>query len=109
MPIPAVRRSRHRPHLVLAIALAVLGLVASADVARAQGREFAGTVVSIGGSSLTVEDRRGERVTFAKGDDTVVEGKGGWGALASGDRVIVKWSLADGPRRAQRVIVLGGR
>jgi len=94
--------------LAAVLAFAVLAFAVQADPARAQGRDFAGTVVSIAGKSIVVEDRRGERVSFAGAADTVVEGKKGWGALAEGDRVIVKWSLSDGPRRADRVIVLGG-
>jgi len=86
--------------------LALLLALAAPDTARAQRREFAGTVVSTGGT-LVVENRRGERVGFSRGPDTVVEGKGGWSALAVGDRVIVRWSLSDGPRRAHEVIVLG--
>ena len=90
------------------VALAALLLFALAAVdAAAQGREFAGRIVSVGGDSLVVEDRRGERASFVRGAKTAVEGKSGWDALATGDTVIVKWQLGDGPRKALRVIVLG--
>jgi len=90
------------------IALAAL-LLTSIVAARAvaQGREFAGQVVQIGGHTLVVEDRRGDRASFERGDKTVVDGKGGWDALANGDSVIVKWQLGNGPRIAYRVTVLG--
>jgi Domain of unknown function (DUF5666) len=91
---------------VVLAALALLGL-AVAGPAAAQGREFAGTIESVDAGAIAVVDRRGERLSFGRDDATAVEGKGGWNALAPGDRVIVKWSLDDGPRRAQRVIVLG--
>jgi hypothetical protein len=89
------------------VALAALTLVvgvAMAEVADAQTREFVGKVVSAG-ASLTVEDRRGERVSFTRTEKTVVEGRSGWGAIAVGDLVLVRWTLAEG-RKARRVIVL---
>lgn len=95
--------------LIRQVALAALTLVvgiATAEVAGAQAREFVGTVVSAGGA-LTVEDRRGERVTFSRTKKTVVEGRAGWSAIAVGDRVLVRWVIAEG-REARRVIVLGG-
>jgi hypothetical protein len=99
---------RHRTGRVAVLAATLFAVLAGADTERGQGREFNGTVLSIDGGAMVVEDRRGERVTFNRGEDVAVEGKSGWGAIARGDRVIVKWSLSDGPRRAQRVIVLGG-
>jgi hypothetical protein len=90
--------------------LALVALLLTAAVAEraiAQGREFAGQVVQISATTLVIEDRRGERASFERGTKTVVEGKSGWEALASGDSVIVKWQLGDGPRIAYRVTVLG--
>jgi len=90
------------------LALVALLLTAVfAERAVAQGREFAGQVVQISGSTLVVEDRRGERASFERGDKTVVDGKSGWDALSTGDSVIVQWKLGNGPRKAHRVIVLG--
>jgi len=101
MPTP-VRRG-------CATALAVLALLGLAfgGPAAAGGREFAGTIESVSAGAVSVVDRRGEKLSFQRDDATSVEGKGGWDALAAGDRVIVKWSLDEGPRRALRVIVLG--
>jgi hypothetical protein len=86
--------------------LALLMSLIAAEHAFAQGREFAGQVVQIGGGTLVVEDRRGERASFERGTKTVVEGKSGWDALVTGDSVIVKWQLGNGPRIAYRVTVL---
>jgi hypothetical protein len=89
------------------VALAALTLVfgvVMGEVADAQAREFVGKVVS-SGATLTVEDRRGERLGFTRTEKTVVEGRSGWSAIAVGDQVLVRWVLADG-RMARRVIVL---
>jgi hypothetical protein len=101
-----VSKNMHIRTVALAALVIAIG-VATAPLAGAQGREFAGTVVSVSGNSIEVEDRRGDRGRFARSEGTTVEGKPGWSAIAAGDRVIVKWSLSDGPRHARRVIVLG--
>ncbi len=91
-------------------ALAVLALLAPlflAERADAQYREFVGRVVSIDAQSLVVKDRRGNKVSFARADHTAVEGnKSAWDAIATGDKVIVRWKLTDGT--LWRVIVLEG-
>ena len=89
--------------VVLAAAMLVVG-IATAEVAAAQAREFAGKVVSAG-PTLTVEDRRGDRVAFTRTEQTIVTGRPSWDAIAVGDRVIVRWILAEG-RKARRVVVL---
>lgn len=88
------------------LGLSVLVLLAAAP-ATAQVREFNGKVVGVSGGSLSVESRRGETLTFAKGPATKVQGKPGWGALAVGDRVLVRWQLQG--RVAQTVVVLPSR
>ncbi|MEM7411979.1 MAG: hypothetical protein AAF430_17250 [Myxococcota bacterium] len=92
----------------VALGLSCLLLVL-AHPAQAQVREFNGTVVSASGSTLAVQSRRGETLTFTKGPSTRVEGKSGWGALAAGDRVLVRWQLQGGPRVVQSVVVLPSR
>jgi len=96
MPIRLTRR--------LALAVLTLVVVATAEVAGAQAREFTGTVVSAG-ATITVEDRRGDRVSFTGTDQTIVKGRPGWNAISVGDRVIVRWVLEEG-RKARRVVVL---
>jgi Domain of unknown function (DUF5666) len=102
MPTPS-RRGR----AALALTALVLVALVGGGPAAAQEREFAGTIESVGAAEIAVVDRSGDRLSFQRDAATQVEGKAGWQALAPGDRVIVKWSLGDGPRRAQRVIVLG--
>lgn len=90
------------------VALAALTLavgIATAEVAGAQAREFTGTVVSAG-ATITVEDRRGDRISFTGTEQTIVKGRPSWDAIAVGDRVIVRWVLEEG-RKARRVVVLG--
>ncbi len=93
---------------LLAFAALVLPL-ALAESAHAQNREFAGRVVSITAQAIEVKDRRGDKVTFGREQQTAVEGKDTWEAIAPGDEVIVRWKMGDGT--ARRVIVLesGGK
>ena len=90
-------------------ALALLALLSPlwlADHAAAQRRDFVGRVVSISAETLAVKDRRANIVTFTRAENTVVEGKSGWEALAAGDKVLVRWNLGSGIVR--RVVVLEG-
>jgi hypothetical protein len=91
------------PHRLLVISVTLVAL-AAADAARAQSREFAGRVVSISATAIEVKDRRGEKASFARGAETVVEGAPSWEAIAPGDSVLVRWKLGDGS--IWRVIVL---
>lgn len=86
--------------------LALLSPLWLADHATAQRRDFVGRVVSISAQSLVVKDRRGNAVTFTRADNTVVEGKSGWEAIAAGDKVLVRWNLGSG--LARQVVVLEG-
>jgi hypothetical protein len=87
--------------LAILVLLSPLWLAQHAD---AQHREFAGRVVSVSPQSITVKDRRGNAVSFARSAQTAVDGKSGWEAIAAGDQVIVGWKLGDGT--ARRVIVI---
>ena len=90
-------------------ALALLVLLSPlwlADPAAAQRRDFVGRVLSVRAQSLVVKDRRGNAVTFVRAENTVVEGKSGWEALAAGDKVLVRWNLGSGI--ARQVVVLEG-
>lgn len=86
--------------------LALLSPLWLAEHADAQRRDFVGRVVSIGAQSLVVKDRRGNAVTFARAENTVVEGKSGWEAIVAGDKVLVRWNLGSGI--ARQVVVLEG-
>jgi hypothetical protein len=90
-------------------ALALLVLLSPlwlADHAAAQRRDFVGRVVSVSAQSLEVKDRRGNKYTFVRAENTVVEGKSGWDALVAGDKVLVRWNLGSGIVR--QVVVLEG-
>jgi hypothetical protein len=74
------------------------------EQAEAQRRDFVGRVQSVSAESIAVKDRRGNVMSFARAENTQVEGKS-WEAIAQGDEVLVRWNLGSGV--ARRVIVLG--
>jgi hypothetical protein len=85
-------------------------LIAAAPAAGQPLREFAGDVAAVSGKSLAVENRMGDRRSFAGGGKTPVSGaRTRWADLQKGDRVIVSWSLDDQPAKARRVRVTGTR
>jgi hypothetical protein len=86
--------------------LALLSPLWLADPAHAQRRDFVGRVVTIDPQSLVVKDRRANIATFTRAENTVVEGKSGWEAIAVGDKVLVRWNLGSGIVR--HVVVLEG-
>jgi hypothetical protein len=90
-------------------ALALLALLSPlwlSERADAQRRDFVGRVVSIDEQSLAVKDRRGNELTFVRADNTVVEGRSDWPAIAPGDKVLVRWNLTT--KIAREVVVLEG-
>ena len=90
-----------------AVALGVvLSSLWAADPAAAQRRDFVGRVVSIDAQSLQVKDRRGNALTFVRAENTVVEGRDDWQAIAAGDKVLVRWNLTTGI--ARQVVVIEG-
>jgi len=90
-----------------AVALVVLlSPLWAADPAVAQRRDFVGRVVSIDAQSLAVKDRRGNALTFVRAENTVVEGRNDWQAIAPGDKVLVRWNLTTGI--ARHVVVIEG-
>ena len=86
--------------------LALLSPLWLADHADAQRRDFVGRVLSVSPQSLEVKDRRGNAVTFTRGENAVVEGKSCWEAIVAGDKVLVRWNLGTGI--ARQVVVLEG-
>jgi hypothetical protein len=76
-------------------------------VASAQMREFTGKVDKISKKKIFVDNRMGDKVSFARLDDTVVEGeKTSWEEIKKEDWVSVSWKFIDKPRKAYKVIVL---
>ncbi|MHC4220351.1 MAG: hypothetical protein ACYSU7_18055 [Planctomycetota bacterium] len=86
--------------LLLALALAAPAM------AGGPYREFSGKVDRINKEKLIVDNRMGDKVTFIKVDETVVQGeKTSWGKLKKEDWVTVSWKMMDKPRKAYIVQV----
>ena len=80
--------------------------LAFASAASAQMREFSGKVDKISSKKLFVDNRMGDKVSFIKADDVVVEGeKTEWDKIKKNDWVTVSWKFIDKPRKAYKVVV----
>jgi hypothetical protein len=90
------------------IALAALIVpLAMPGAAAAQMREFAGKIDKIDAKKVIVDNRKGDKVSFDKVGETVVEGeKTDWAALKKNDWVSVSWKMVDKPRKAYKVHVM---
>ena len=90
------------------IALIAMALpLAMPSVAVAQYREFTGKVDKISKKKLIVDNRMGDKVSFEKVDETVVEGeKTDWEKVKKNDWVAVSWKMIDKPRKAYKVLVM---
>jgi hypothetical protein len=90
--------------------LALLLAVGFSTSASAQMREFIGQIDKINNKKLIVDNRMGDKVSFERVDDTVVEGeKSSWDDLGKKDWVIVSWKFIDKPRKAYKVTVIPPR
>ena len=88
---------------LLAVALATVG----AASASAQMREFTGKVDAITEKKIIIDNRQGDKVSFNKVEETVVEGeKTAWSDIKKGDWATVEWKFVDKPRKAYRVTVI---
>jgi hypothetical protein len=88
---------------LLAFALALVG----AASASAQTREFTGKVDSVSEKKIIIDNRQGDKVSFNKLDETVVEGeKTAWAEIKKGDWATVEWKFVDKPRKAYKVTVI---
>jgi hypothetical protein len=98
-------RESFRTAFLLALALALAGLLATA--ASAQFRDFAGTIQKVSKKELMVDNRMGDKLKFKPADDVKVsgEGKDAWDQLKKGDWVSVSWKMMDKPRIAYEVKV----
>jgi len=92
-----------------AIALALAALAPT--VASAQMREFTGRIDKINDKKMIVDNRKGDKVSFVRVDETVVEGEGksSWDALEEKDWVVVSWKFVDKPRKAYKIVVIPSR
>ena len=94
--------------------IAMLTLVASilwTASASAQTREFVGKLDSVSEKKVIVDNRKGDKISFSKTDETTVEGEGKtkWDELKKNDWVTVHWMMKDNPRKAYKVIVMPPR
>jgi hypothetical protein len=92
--------------IVVAAAFFVVAL-AGPSVVSAQMREFGGRIDKISKKKLIVDNRMGDKVSFIRADETVVEGEGkaDWKDLKKGNWVRVSWKFVDKPRKAYKVLV----
>ncbi len=101
-----VRRGRVCRAAFVLFALLALSLVAPSD-ASAQMREFTGKVDKITKKKIFVDNRMGDKVSFVKVDETVVEGeKTEWKKIKKSDWVTVSWKMMDKPRKAYKIHVI---
>jgi hypothetical protein len=90
---------------LLALVLAAVPMVLPSP-ALAQYREFSGKVDKISEKKIYVDNRMGDKVSFVRVDETVVEGeKTEWDKIKKGDWVTVSWKFVDKPRKAYKVMV----
>jgi hypothetical protein len=91
---------------IVLIALVTLAAAALPGTALAQFREFSGKVDKIDKKKIFVDNRMGDKVSFEKVDETVVEGtKTEWDKIKKEDWVTVSWKMIDKPRKAYKVVV----
>ena len=84
---------------------AVLPLL-SPGVSHAQMRDFEGKVDSVNEKQIIVDNRKGDKLTFVKVDETTVEGdKKAWTAIKKNDWVAVSSKMLEKPRKAYKVVV----
>ncbi len=91
-----------------AAGLLVVSVLLLPSLASAQMREFTGQIDTVNKKKMIVDNRMGDKVSFAFVKDvTVVEGeKTEWKKLKKKDRVTVHWKFVDRPRKAYKVVVL---
>ena len=99
-------RRMFRSFALIALVLAAVPVVL-AGPALAQFREFTGKVDKISKNKIFVDNRMGDKVSFVKVDETVVEGeKTEWDKIKKNDWVTVSWKFVDKPRKAYKVVVM---
>ena len=94
-----------RSFALIALVLAAVPVVL-AGPAVAQYREFSGKVDKISKKKIFIDNRMGDKVSFVRVDETVVEGlKTEWEKVKKNDWVSVSWKFVDKPRKAYKVVV----
>jgi hypothetical protein len=88
-------------------ALFVAAAIASAGPARADTREFVGSIQNVSAEGVVVRNRSDDQRRFVRTKRTRVTGRrAGWTELRAGDSVIVTWSMDDDPVECRRIDVL---
>ena len=79
--------------------------------ASAQTREFVGKLDSVSEKKVIVDNRKGDKISFSKVDETTVQGEGKtkWDELKKNDWVTIDWMMKDNPRKAYKVTVIPAR
>ena len=102
--------ARHATRIGGVALLAFVLSLAFAAGASAQTREFTGLVDKINKKKVIIDNRQGDKVSFNRVDETVVEGeKATWEDVKKKDWVTVHWKFVDKPRKAYKVVVLPPR
>lgn len=89
------------------VLLAVMASVLWSASAFAQMREFVGKLDSVSDKKVIVDNRKGDKISFNKVEETTVEGeKTKWDDLKKNDWVTVYWQMKDNPRKAYKINVM---
>jgi hypothetical protein len=97
--VKVLRRLALLSLLVTALPLLVPG------IAHAQLRDFEGKIDSINEKQIIVDNRKGDKLTFVKVDETTVEGDvKAWADLKKGGWVAVSSKMLEKPRKAYKVV-----
>ena len=90
----------------VAVSLLVAASWLAPGIASAQLRDFEGEVSSINESKIIVDNKKGDKITFVKVDDTTVEGNAkGWEEIKKDAWVAVSSKMLEKPRKAYKVTV----
>jgi hypothetical protein len=98
---------RIAPRIVLASFLLVAASLAIPSLASAQMlREFEGELQSVNDKKIVVDNKKGDKISFERVEDSVVEGeKKAWDELKKNDWVSVHSKMLEKPRKAYKVVV----
>ncbi len=98
--VKTVRRLVFVSFIAAALPLFLPGLV------HAQLRDFEGKVDSVNEKQIIVDNRKGDKLTFVKTEETTVEGtKKAWTDIKKNDWVAVSSKMLEKPRKAYKVVV----
>jgi len=86
--------------------LVAASLIAPALASAQMLRDFEGEVQKISEEKIIVDNKKGDKITFVKAEETVVEGdKAAWEEVKKDDWVAVSSKMLEKPRKAYKVTV----